>query len=92
MSHDSQYRTTDLGEAAALICVGHKLIGMEQAGTGKKGQLAFIFPCADGIEDNAKQYYLHELLVDPNQFYYHSKDLRLQVRQTGRQLIPTRST
>lgn len=83
------YRTTDLGEAAALITSGYEMITMEMENPIKH-QLAFCFYNSPKLIDCVRKYYLHELRIDPNEFYYRSKDLRLHVRNTGRNLIPAK--
>ena len=80
------FQTTDIGEAAALITNGFPMTGIESAGSEKEGQMVFVFIQSKELALVSHMYYFHGMRVDPNAFYYCVKDLRQQLRQTGRRL------
>lgn len=62
---DYGYSTKDLGEAAALIAVGHKLMGLDW-----KDDIAFFsFYKQEDCKSVASKYFLNELTVSARLYY-----------------------
>ena len=82
MTNNSQgnvYVTSDLGCAAALVCMGYKIESMERVSDNK---VQFCFPAGYDIEAFAVSYWDGDLKVNAREYFDSLKMLKSRVYST----------
>lgn len=77
MTTEQLYDTSDMGLAIALICLGHELVQLEQAGSSKR--VTFRFKAANGLYEAAQSYWCGKLYVDAKAYWNESKNLKTRL-------------
>lgn len=75
MENTNQYSTTDLSLAAALSLL-HTLSEVTHVDARR---VAFIFENSDQLQTDIGRYWNHELLVEPQAFFYQLKQLKNRI-------------
>jgi len=73
-------KTTDISLCAALCCLGFKISEIEQ---GPTGRAIFSFEKSDKLGKIVKQYFAHELKVEPLTYFNYLKEIKTQIYNLG---------
>ena len=74
------FRTSDISFAAALLCLGKKLVDTEEVGYGKS---EFLFANDGKFEDLYSDFINGNLKVDPQQLTNHIRALKGMVKRSS---------
>lgn len=73
-------KTTDISLCATLCCVGFKISEIEQ---GPNGRAIFSFEKSEKLGKIVKQYFNHELKVEPLTYFNFLKEIKTQIYNLG---------
>lgn len=69
-------RTSDINLAAALLCLGYDVTGIDPSNFGR---VAFFFEKTKELDDAVSLYWRDELKVSPKIYMYHRKELLTRI-------------
>lgn len=69
-------RTSDINLAAALLCMGHDVTGIDPSNFGR---VAFFFEKTQELDDKVDAYWRDDLRVSPKLYMYHRKELLTRI-------------
>ena len=73
-------KTTDISLCATLCCLGYQIKEMEKEPTGRA---IFSFERDDKLGKVIRQYFSHELKVEPSSYFNFLKEIKTQIYNLG---------
>ena len=73
-------KTTDISLCATLCCLGYQIKEMEKEPTGRA---TFSFESDEKLGKIIKQYFSHQLKVEPSAYFNFLKEIKTQIYNLG---------